>query len=106
MQRKLASLLLAALVCAAVLLAQQSTKPQVSVQIVPSESVRPTGDCSSNTAGYLNKDGRTVLTSSDIGKFVSDNLHHGYILTIYPTQSKNGIFVSAECTNIMSPSAP
>jgi hypothetical protein len=106
MQRRLASLLLASLIGAAILLGQQSTRPRVSVRIAPSEPVRPRGDCKSNTAGYLNKDGRTALTNSEIGKFVSENLAHGYVLTMYPAETNNGIFVSAACTNVMSSSAP
>jgi hypothetical protein len=102
MQLKFAVPFFATLVLAAVLIAQQPTKPQVSVHIAPSEPIRPTGDCNSNTAGYLNEDGRTALTNSEVGKFVSESLGHGYILTMYPAESNNGVFVSAECTKLMS----
>jgi hypothetical protein len=108
MQWKISLFFLIVLGAAEILLSQQppkaqigaENKPRVKVQIVPSEPILPTGDCKSSTGGYLSQDGRTVLTDSEIGKFVSENLHHGYVLTMYP-ETKNGVFVVADCTNMM-----
>ena len=102
MQGKSLRFLFATLLGAVSLFAQQTDKPRIStLTVVPSEPIQPTGNCKSNTGGYLNKDGRTALTNSEIGQFVSDKLHDGYILTVYPA-TKNGIFVSAGCTNLIS----
>ena len=103
MRGKALHLLFVVLLGASVLFAEQAGKPKISnLTIVPSEPVPPTGDCKSSTAGYLNKNGKTTLKNSEIGKFISEKLHDGYVLTMYP-KTKNGIFVSAECTNVSAP---
>jgi|ERR1017187_2196810 hypothetical protein len=78
------------------LLGQQPNKPTISkITAVPSEPI-PKGTCTSSTAGYLEKAGRTNLTDAEIGKSVFGALRQGYIVTIYPP-TKRGIFVNFEC---------
>ena len=97
----LGCLLLSAL---APLNSQEVNRPQISnITVLPSESVVPTGSCTSSTAGYLEKDGKTELTKVEIGKFVDSSLRDGYVLTIYP-KTKRGIFVNMEC--IAAPKVP
>lgn len=94
------------IVAVVVVLAQQPSKPHVDVSLVPSEPIAASGDCKSDTGGYLlGKNNETTPTKSEIGEIVSDKLSHGYILTIYPP-TKSGIFVGARCTNVPALSEP
>lgn len=87
------------LLLAAIAFAQQPSKPQISgITVLPSDPVVPTGNCTSSSAGYLEKSRQGNMTDQQLGEFVSKSLHDGYIVTIYPT-TKSGIFVTVQCTN-------
>lgn len=89
------------LLLAAIAFAQQPSKPQISgLTVLPSDPIVPTGDCTSSTAGYLEK-----ITDNKLGAFVSKSLHDGYIVTVYPA-TKSGIFVAMQCTNTMPTAKP
>jgi hypothetical protein len=75
---------------------QGIAKPTIgNITTLPSEPVQP-GSCTSSTAGYLEKAGRTKLTDSEIGHAVSAALKDGYVVTLYP-QTNQGLFVNYEC---------
>jgi hypothetical protein len=98
------SFALCAVILAVLPIAGQNSKPAiVSIKTLPSIAV-PNGPwaCTAGSAGYLEVNGRTKLTDSEIGKIVSQSLRDGYTLTLYP-QTKLGIFVDAEC-NAAAPS--
>lgn len=81
---------------------QQPEKPSISVTIGPSEPVVPSGNCTSSRAGYLEQ---TKPSDFEIGRFVSEKLHEGYVVTIYPT-TKRGVFTYLTCTNTMASDPP
>jgi hypothetical protein len=90
------------LISVAATFAQQPSKPEIGrVEILPSESVVPSGDCKSSTAGYLEQN---QPTDGQIGEFVSKSLQHGYIVTVYPA-TKRGVFVNIVCTNTIPTTA-
>ena len=81
---------------------QESGKPSIAqITVLPSEPVKPTGNCKADLSGYLEMDGRTKMTKAEIGNWVDSSLRDGYVVTIYP-ETKRGIFVNMDCTNSMS----
>lgn len=86
----------------ATVVSQKSGKRRIpTVTTVNSELPLSLATCKISYSGYLEMDGGTKLTETEIGNFVNSNLREGYVLTIYP-QSKSGIFVNMECP----PTAP
>ena len=77
-------------------LAQQLSKPKMTIAVSPSEPIA-TGSCTVSTSGYLDLNGKTdSFTDEEIGKMIMPALRQGYVLTIYPP-TKRGIFVNQEC---------
>ncbi len=85
---------------------QESNKPPIAkITVLPSEPVKPTGNCKASISGYLEMEGRTKMTKAEIGNWVDSSLRDGYVVTIYP-ETKRGIFVNMECTNAIALATP
>jgi hypothetical protein len=86
------------------LFGQEPSKPVIAgVKVLPSEPI-PSGSCTSSTAGYIEKNGRTDFTDAEFGQMILSALKGGYVLTLYP-RTKSGIFIFQECATAQHPRA-
>lgn len=77
--------------------AAQESKPRIGrIAALPSEQPLIAATCTASRSGYLEKDGKTKITETEMATFIAVSLRDGYVLTIYP-ESKSGIFVNMEC---------
>ena len=87
-------------------LAQEPTRPKISITGIPPEPIQA-GNCTYSTSGYLElANGKTVdFTDAEFGRMILPALHEGYVITLYPV-TKRGIFVNSECHSIGDPQSP
>src|SRR5580700_6475317 len=88
---------------ASLLFAQQSDSPRITVSMAPGGNPIHPSTCEKSVFGYLDIQGRTVLSPQEIGQYVIDRIGKGFIVTIYP-ETKDGIAVSAFCRKDVSAS--
>ncbi len=96
MQRKAWLVVCVLLLSFVLLYGQKFQKPRIAGALtLPSEPI-PRGACTASKAGYLEKDGKTMLTERELGHAILGAIRGGYVVTIYP-ETKRGIFVRYDC---------